>query len=1046
MDQAIQNRINLYALVIRNGFDDYFPDGVTNAVIGFITLALEHGAASSINANQIFSSSALRDSYFTNNLSELQRGTPIIVNFGTSNAPDLRYQTWAAETPSSYNDSSWTTQISSADLEIVQGLRDMSDNAIPMRSGDTMADSPMTVSGDRILSTMSLEVPAGTIYVGTNISISAAVRALNVRDELFDRRGLFLSQVYEDDGTNSAPRFGFAPISNLVVNSGNNLTRDTAQFTMGASNAFEIIRRFMITTDTISGEVSTEIFMRTTSHTGDLIYQLNTMMATDASGVMAVELDNPLFLDDTFDVYVTINCEGMLGSLNTDGDFVPQSSLDIHVITIEEIATEPYVDQQLEGITDAFEASGEITGFESLSGSTISVDNATRVFTLGVTGTVPYWIKGVKYELTADVTLTLPDTEGMRYIYLDENGALNHTGTFSYTQFLRDNVYVASLYWDATNDQIIHLGEERHGVTMDWATVEFLHETMGAQFVSGLALGSFAIDDGAENEDAQFGYMAGRIRYEDIAFDIAIDAAPAEIPIFYKIGATPVIRMKAANAFPLIGKDDVTATDRPKYNLNTTGTWSLAEVPASNYFLMHYFATNDIDHAVIGWAGTGIFSTLTAARNAAETEINEIAGIPFAEVIPIGTVIFQTNAYANTPNARVVEYASGSPYIDFRAGATWSGSVNPSEHNNLTGRDAANAHPASAITNFPNEVVDGIESRTGDERLNYNVLRNLPTQVRETFALVGSLTSPQDNDWRVNVSGSSLTFERYRAADGGWTTVSTLGSIQTDRFIMDDQFGVLAYINQSNASQDPLIRPNPTVAGAQLNSAEGRLTMISNGEAQYVHAVGSSEVYAFQSDGTSTASGTEFRYSAPLDVSSEITTVTFFSTIQDVNYNAYLLDPDDNVLGFAFSIVDFQDGNGGTTVLGQNNARLQTCAFYETGRDLTVLLQFSSSVTLTSDSSDNPRIQLRRIRANSVDADKLFKEFDTAQTFINPTFVAAHSTDSDIVYGGFAQTGQIRRRVLSTGADTYFQSSATTPITDSSNWTDWTNRQTLTYS
>ncbi|QJT70984.1 hypothetical protein GR7B_00186 [Vibrio phage vB_VcorM_GR7B] len=67
------------------------------------------------------------------------------------------------------------------------------------------------------------------------------------------------------------------------------------------------------------------------------------------------------------------------------------------------------------------------------------------------------------------------------------------------------------------------------------------------------------------------------------------------------------------------------------------------------------------------------------------------------------------------------------------------------------------------------------------------------------------------------------------------------------------------------------------------------------------------------------------------------------------------------------------------------------------------------------------------------------------ELFINPSFVAIDSSNPDVTYGGFSTTGRIRKRVISTNTDTFFQSSVTTPVTDASTWTDWQNRESLTY-
>lgn len=65
--------------------------------------------------------------------------------------------------------------------------------------------------------------------------------------------------------------------------------------------------------------------------------------------------------------------------------------------------------------------------------------------------------------------------------------------------------------------------------------------------------------------------------------------------------------------------------------------------------------------------------------------------------------------------------------------------------------------------------------------------------------------------------------------------------------------------------------------------------------------------------------------------------------------------------------------------------------------------------------------------------------------FLNPTWVEIDSNDSNITYGGFKTTGRIRRRDLTTGIDTFFQSAETLPIGSSTTWVDWGNRESLIY-
>lgn len=339
---------------------------------------------------------------------------------------------------------------------------------------------------------------------------------------------------------------------------------------------------------------------------------------------------------------------------------------------------------------------GEPTGFLNRTDSTISVTG--NVFTLGTTTQFSYYILGEKFTVNTNKTLTISNVEGNHYIYIDNEQNLQEVTTFNVETLLKNNAYVSAIYWDATNNKAIYIGDERHGPTMDWSTHEYLHTTFGSKFINGLGLSSFTIGNGSLDSHCQFGYGSGLIRDEDLPHVISSQSSPAQIPIYYKSGATPVIRRKDANNFPLIDKNDVTTTTRPKFNLNTSGTWSLSEVTNNGIWLIHYFATNDINHPIIGFLGTTVYTNATQARAGAEIEINSLSGLPFAEFTPIGTVIFQTDSFTNTSNAAIIEYQTGISYVDFRNTNAYKFGSTTSEHNNLTMRDASNAHPGTSIS------------------------------------------------------------------------------------------------------------------------------------------------------------------------------------------------------------------------------------------------------------------------------------------------------------------------------------------------------------
>jgi len=329
----------------------------------------------------------------------------------------------------------------------------------------------------------------------------------------------------------------------------------------------------------------------------------------------------------------------------------------------QDAVTKTYVDQ-------SFIAMKEPTGFPDRADSSINFTDATRV--LEIKDTFDYYIKGTKYSISGS-SVAITDTEGQWFFYLNSSSNLVATQTFDAATINEDNAYVASLYWDASANVHLYLGEERHGITMDGATHSYLHTTRGTSYDSGLGLDMNNGGSGADAADAQLGYAAGSIRDEDLEHVIPVDADPATIPIFYLIGASAEWQRKTADSYPLIYEGSVGGDYgdvRVPYNLDTAGTWSLADPGQGNFVLVHYFATNDATQPVIGVQGQNVYTSTNSARDGAAVELDTIytVGLPFVEFKAIATVIFQTRTtYANTPNARTVDVDSdGHDYVDWR--------------------------------------------------------------------------------------------------------------------------------------------------------------------------------------------------------------------------------------------------------------------------------------------------------------------------------------------------------------------------------------------
>lgn len=345
--------------------------------------------------------------------------------------------------------------------------------------------------------------------------------------------------------------------------------------------------------------------------------------------------------------------------------------------------------------SDTFLDYNEPTGFLDRTETTISFTEGTRTFTITPTGAdFNFYQKGIKYTKSSLETVVVPDLYGLYVIYYEDGvlsqmevGALIGSGI----NLFRDIVFVAYVLWDAAIDRLLALGDERHGV-MPWETHQYLHETEGTRYESGLEPTVDSTDTAADEPQVILG--TGTIWDEDIEINIAAQGTdtstdPAQIPIFYKEGASGSFqwKVKAPSDFIIIeqgsqdlaGNTILTGGTFPAYNELTGGSWQLTEISGNNqFFLMHLFATDGLDDS--GSTGNYVFITgedeynnLAQARAAAPTEIAAIVadGLPLAEFRAVATFILQsTNNGSNTVACYARTDGSGNDFIDFRVTQT----------------------------------------------------------------------------------------------------------------------------------------------------------------------------------------------------------------------------------------------------------------------------------------------------------------------------------------------------------------------------------------
>jgi hypothetical protein len=302
--------------------------------------------------------------------------------------------------------------------------------------------------------------------------------------------------------------------------------------------------------------------------------------------------------------------------------------------------------------------SGEPMGFVNTTTSAISFDNASRTLSITpVGGSFQVWVLGKRFAYTTAQEVQVPNTTGLYYIYFNTSGVLSQKTTY-YTW--DEDAPAAYVYWNATAGAAYYVADERHGITLDWQTHEYLHRTRGAVIASGFGATNYSIvGDGSLDTHAQITLTGGTFFDEDMEIIIVDDATPASfsfeqdltiarIPMFYQSGATGTWVADAATEFPM-----KQGAVRSRYNLNTAGTWSTADITSNNFGITWVVATNNLLTPIIGVLGQENYGTIGAAEAATWDGI-DLTNFPSVEFRPLYKIIYQTNAsYASTPKARL---------------------------------------------------------------------------------------------------------------------------------------------------------------------------------------------------------------------------------------------------------------------------------------------------------------------------------------------------------------------------------------------------------
>jgi hypothetical protein len=295
-------------------------------------------------------------------------------------------------------------------------------------------------------------------------------------------------------------------------------------------------------------------------------------------------------------------------------------------------------------IQDALDVTGEPMGHADKSQSVITFNDATRTFTIApANASFDVWVTGTKQTYTTPQSVTLANTSGEYYVYFDSNGLGVQTNYFIWDQ----QAPTSLIYYNANTGTAPYFADERHGTTLDWQTHEYLHRTRGAVIANGFSIGNYSVGGAVQIDIGN-----GTFFDEDLQIDVTHSntptantwqqdlQGPAQIPMFYLSG-TGWVR---DNPTGYVNKQ---GASRPRYNLLSGGTWSVADIDANKYGTTFIVATNNLTYPIIGIMSQSSHANRGDAEGLEFSDL-VLTGFPVAEFRLLYKVVFKADSLHGT--------------------------------------------------------------------------------------------------------------------------------------------------------------------------------------------------------------------------------------------------------------------------------------------------------------------------------------------------------------------------------------------------------------
>ena len=407
-------------------------------------------------------------------------------------------------------------------------------------------------------------------------------------------------------------------------------------------------------------------------------------------------------------------------------------------------------------VDDALDELGETkfwNGFDRYDEDTmgtLSWVNSTRTITIDVkTGQSEYhfWVKGKKITKTTSASVAVPNTTGVYYTYLDENG----DAQYKLDADVRDDEFFdyalfGLVHWNATLSEVRYQ-DERHGIRMSGMTHLYNHVTDGARYQSGLEITGLT-----KGGTTYTSISAGKIWDEDIKHIIA---SATSTKFSYRSGAAGEWNWTSAST-------DVSYNAGSTYDVWNEwdgSIWKLSQGGSStDYWIVFYTCfpwTNDT--AMTKIIGQNAYSSRNNARDAVFSEISNITsnGLPNQEFVWL---------YATIVNRKgeIQKLDDGSLYLDLRT---------------TRGTGSGNSSSSGTLIRIATATTSGTDTALVVTGIDYNAYSNYVVKIdgirqhsSSSAALLLELLDSSGNALSTNYSGKCAYIEEN---DTAWNFTSS---------------------------------------------------------------------------------------------------------------------------------------------------------------------------------------------------------------------------------------------------------------------------------